>query len=189
MFDRFTSGARTVVELAQAEARSMRHGYVGTEHLLLGLLGEERGIAARALRAAGVTAPVVRNAIERLVTDPLVSEPDADALRAIGIDVDFVRARIEESFGPGALERARLGGCRDSHLSRRDIPLSCRSKKVVAFSLREALRLRHGYIGTEHVLLALLKEGQGLAVQILVDSGVRVNDLRRTVLVAIGRVV
>ncbi len=188
MFDRFTSGARTAVELAQDEARSMGHGYIGTEHLLLGLLAEEHGIAAQALRAAGVTAPAVRDDIQRLVADPLVSGPDADALRAIGIDVDLVRARVEESFGLGALERARLGACRGKHPSRRNIPFSCRSKKVLDLSLREALRLRHNYIRTEHILLALLREGQGLAAQILAESGVHAADLRRSVLAEIGRV-
>ncbi|HEV3401106.1 MAG TPA: Clp protease N-terminal domain-containing protein [Acidimicrobiales bacterium] len=186
MFKRFTSGAREVVKRAQAEARDLGHGWIGTEHLLLGLLGEGEGIAARALRAAGITARVVRDEIERLV-EPLISGPDADALRAIGIDVEHVRARIEESFGPGALERARLGGCRRGP-SRAFIPFSCRSKKVLELSLREALRLRHNYIGTEHILLALLREGQGLAAQILVRSGVRADDLRRAVLAALGKV-
>jgi ATP-dependent Clp protease ATP-binding subunit ClpA len=188
MFDRFTSGARRVVELAQAEAHSMRHAYIGTEHLLLGLLGEEHGIAARTLRAAGVTAAAVRDDVQRLVTDPLVSGPDAEALRAIGIDLDVVRARIEASFGPGSLERARLGGCLRDRPSRHSIPFSRRSKKVMKLSLREALRLGHDYIGTEHILLALLRKGEGLAAEILVDAGVSADDLRRSVLAAVGRV-
>ena len=185
MFERFTSGARTVVELAQVEARTLRHGYVGTEHLLLGLLGEEHGIAARALRDAGVTAEAVRRDVRRLVDNPLTGA-DADALRAIGIDVESVRARVEESFGPGALERARFG-CRRG-ASRWHIPFSPRSKKVLELSLREAIRLRHNCIGTEHVLLGLLREGEGLAARILVDAGVRADDLRRSVLAAIGKV-
>ena len=186
MFERFTSGARRVVELAQVEARTLRHGYIGTEHLLLGLLGEEHGIAARVLHGAGVTAEGVREDVARRVADPLVTGPDADALRAIGIDVEQVRARVEESFGPGALERARLcggPGRRSPH-----IPFSCRSKKVLELSLREALRLRHNYIGTEHILLALLREGEGLAAQVLAESGVRADDLRSSVLAALGKV-
>jgi ATP-dependent Clp protease ATP-binding subunit ClpA len=111
---------------------------------------------------------------------------DADALRAIGIDMENVRARIEESFGPGALERARFGGRRRG-LACGHVPFSPRSKKVLELSLREALRLRHDYIGTEHILLALLREGEGLAARILADSGVRPDDLRRAVLVAIGK--
>ncbi len=188
MADRFTPSARRVVELAQAEAQSMRHTYIGTEHLLLGLLGEEHSIAGRTLRAARVTAAAVRDDIQHLLTDPLVSGPDAEALRAIGIDVDVVRARIEASFGPGSLERARLGGCFRGRPTHGALPLSRRSKKVMELSLREALRLGHDYIGTEHILLALLGEGEGLAAQILADSGVPADDLRRSVLAAVGRV-
>ena len=187
MFERFTSEARAVVEHAQAEARALRHGYIGTEHLLLGLLDEGHGIAAQTLAAAGLTAEAVRSEIDRLVGDTILSGPDVDALRAIGIDLEHVRARIEESFGPGALERARFGGCRRG-IGRGHIPFSCRSKKVMELSLREALRLRHNYIGTEHILLALLREGQGLAARILASSGVRPDDLRSSVLAALGRV-
>ncbi len=186
MFERFTSGARTVVEVAQSEARALRSGFIGTEHLLLGLLGEERGIAAAALQAAGVTAPAVRADVQRLVAGSSLTGADADALRAIGIDVDHVRTRIEESFGPGALERARLGGGRRSAWHGQT-PFSPRSKKVMELSLREALRLRHHSIGTEHILLGLLKEGEGLAAQVLAESGVRADDLRRAVLGAMGR--
>jgi ATP-dependent Clp protease ATP-binding subunit ClpA len=188
MFGRFTSGARRAVDLAQAEARSMGHAYIGTEHLLLGLLGEEHGIAARILRAAGITAAAVRDDVQRLVTDLPLSGPDAEALRVIGIDVDVVRARIEASFGPGSLERARLGGCARGRPSRGGIPLSRRSRKVMERSLREALRLGHDYIGTEHILLALLGKDEGLAAQILADSGVPADDLRRSVLAAVGKV-
>ena len=186
MFERFTSGARAVVELAQAEARALGHGFIGTEHLLLGLLGEQHGIAARALREAGVTADGLRDDIARRVTDSLVTGPDADALRAIGIDVEQVRARVEESFGPGALERARLCGGRGWRSPH--IPFSARSKKVLELSLREALRLRHNYIGTEHILLAVLREGDGLAARVLADFGVGADDLRGRVLAALGKV-
>jgi ATP-dependent Clp protease ATP-binding subunit ClpA len=188
MFDRLTSGARKVVDLAQAEAQSMHHAYIGTEHLLLGLLGEEHGIAARTLRAAGVTAPAIRDDVQRLVTDLPLSGPDAEALRAIGIDVDVVRARIEASFGPGSLERARLGDCLRRRPSRGGIPFSRRSRKVMDLSLREARRLGHDYIGAEPILLALLGTVDGLAAQILADSGVPADDLRRSVLAAVGRV-
>ena len=187
MFERLTSEARTAVSLAEAEARTMNHGFVGTEHLLLGLLGEEHGVAARILRGAGVSADTVRAEVGRRVADPLVTGPDADALRAIGIDVEQIRARVEESFGPGALERGRFSGCRSGPW-RGTIPLSRRSKKVMELSLREALRLRHGYIGTEHILLGLLTEGQGLAAQILSDLGIHAGDLRNAVLSALGKV-
>jgi hypothetical protein len=134
-----------------------------------------------------VVATAVRDEVRRLTMNSLMSGPDAEALRAIGIDVQHVRARIEESFGPGALERARLGACRPGS-SRLHVPFSRRSKTVLELSLREALHLRHNYIGTEHILLGLLREGQGLAAQILADAGVRTEDLRRSVLAAVGRV-
>lgn len=160
MFDRLTSEARTAVSLAEAEARTMKHGFVGTEHLLLGLLGEEHGVAGRTLQGAGMSADTVRAEVHRRVADPLVSGRDADALRAIGIDVERIRALVEESFGPGALERGRFGGCRPGPW-RGSIPLSRRSKKVMELSLREALRLRHGYIGTEHILLVCSRKVRG----------------------------
>jgi ATP-dependent Clp protease ATP-binding subunit ClpA len=98
-----------------------------------------------------------------------------------------VRAHVEESFGPGALERARSGLCRHT-VSGGHIPLSRRSKKVMELSLREALRLRDDHIGTEHILLALLREGEGLAVRMLADAGVRAQELRTSVLSALGKV-
>jgi hypothetical protein len=147
---------------------------------LLGLLGQEHGVAARALRGAGLTAHTVRDDVRRLVPGLMVN--DAEALRSIGIDLDRVRARVEESFGPGALERARFGPTGGI------APFSCRSKKVLELSLREALRLRHNYIDTEHVLLALLREGQGLAMQVLTARGVPPDQLRCSVLAAVGKV-
>ena len=185
MFERFTPGARAVVEYAQSEARTLRHGYIGTEHLLLGLLDQGHGIAAQTLAAAGLTAEMVRQEIGRLGGDAILSGPDVDALRAIGIDMEHVRARVEESFGPGALERACFARYRQS-ITRGHIPFAPRSKKVLELSLREALRLRHNYIGTEHILLALIREGQGLAARVLTASGVHADDLRRSVLAALA---
>jgi hypothetical protein len=136
----------------------------------------------------------------------LVEPADAEALRAIGIDVDSIRERIEESFGPGALERARRGPRRGRRLQLRrperrgtscsestwpignHIPFTPRSKKVLELSLREAIHLRHNYIGTEHILLGLLREGEGLAAMVLVKQGLSIDDLRRRVLHAIGKV-
>ena len=187
MFERFTSGSRAVVQLAQQEARALGHGYVGTEHLLLGLLAEGEGVAAHVLGDAGLTAGAVRAHLERLVGDPLLTGPDAEALRAIGIEVAEVRARVEESFGPGALERARFRKCRQRPVSGH-VPFSPRSKKVLELSLREAIRLHHNYIGTEHILLGLLREGEGLAARILAEAGVRADDLRGSVMAALGRV-
>ncbi len=220
MFERFTAGARQVVVLAQAEARSLGHGYVGTEHVLLGLIREGDGVAARVLGSYGMTVAGVQSDVRRFLGEDsagpadLVDEHDADALRAIGIDVDSVRRRIEESFGPGALEvasrsRSRRRGRRAQLRRPRrrgrgqpcpddgragsirpggHIPFTPRSKKVLELSLREAIRLRHNYIGTEHVLLGLLREGEGLAAEVLVGRGVRLDELRQRVLVAIGKV-
>ncbi len=199
---------------AQEEARSLGHGYVGTEHLLLALIREEQGIAACVLIAAGVSLPDVRSDVLGIVGEgaaasagpgDLVAPADADALRAIGIDVDSIRERIEESFGPGALElanrrsrrrrvqfrrpRHRGTPCSGSMLPFRDhLPFTPRSKKVLELSLREALHLRHNYIGTEHILLGLLREGEGLAAMVLTRRGLGIEDLRQRVLSAIGKV-
>jgi ATP-dependent Clp protease ATP-binding subunit ClpA len=194
VFERFTDRARRVVILAQEEARTLGHHYIGTEHLLLGLLCTGDGLAARVMTDAGLTAPDVRSEIARLV-GPGRPLADADALRAIGIDIDAVREHVERTFGPGALDRPsprvrhrrrwRRSRCPDDG---GHVPFSCRAKKVLELSLREALALRHNYIGTEHILLALLREGEGLAVQILVERGTRLDDLRTQILRAVGKV-
>jgi prophage maintenance system killer protein len=128
MFQRFTDRARRAVHLAQEEARLLRHDYVGTEHLLLGLLYESEGVAAK-------------------------------ALESLGIFREDVRGQVEEIIGHGQ-------GSRSGH-----IPFTCRAKKVLELSLREALALGHHYIGTEHLLLGLLREGEGIAAQVLVRLG------------------
>ncbi|MFN2502651.1 MAG: Clp protease N-terminal domain-containing protein [Acidimicrobiales bacterium] len=199
MFERFTTAARQVVVLAQEEARSLGHGYIGTEHILLGLLREGEGVAASVLGASGVTAEDVRAAVAREIGRGIAGPDDADALRAIGIDLDAVRDTIEESFGPGAFDRAlRLKKTRLRRRQRRcqqpfnvfpgHIAFTPRSKKVLEMSLRVALRLRHNYIGTEHILLAVLAEGEGLAAMILVKRGVSLNELRQRTLDALGKV-
>jgi len=129
MFGRFTDRARRAVHLAEEEARLLRHDYVGTEHLLLGLLYESEGVAAKAL------------------------EP-------LGISREDVRGQVEEIIGHG--QASRPG----------PIPFTCRAKKVLELSLREALALGHHYIGSEHLLLGLLREGEGVAAQVLTRLGV-----------------
>ena len=213
MFERFTDRARRVVTLAQEESRTLGHGYVGTEHLLLALTRDEGGVAARVLADAGVSGDDVRADVLDIVGKGAVgavdllgpADADADALRSIGIDVDSIRERIEESFGPGALELAsrprgrRRLRLRRSRLSGRGcsqprpsigghIPFTPRSKKVLELSLREAIHLRHNYIGTEHILLGLLREGEGLAAMVLVRRGLSIEELRHRVLIAIGKV-
>jgi ATP-dependent Clp protease ATP-binding subunit ClpC len=135
VFERFTERARQVIVLAQAEARALKHNYIGTEHLLLGLLREEEGLAARVLGSFGVTIEAVR----------------ADVARIIGSGDEVV------------------GG---------QVPFTPRAKKILELSLREALDLGHNYIGTEHVLLGLLREGGGVAVRILVDAGATPEAIR-----------
>src|SRR4051794_15788167 len=192
MFERFTDRARAVVVTAREEARGLGHPFVGTEHLLLGLLASE-GVAGRVLRAAGVTDSEVRADITRRVTPARPVTSDVDALGAIGIDVDAVRAQIERSFGPGALDRAprrdrrrrRRSGCVTSF---GEVRFGPRAKKVLELSLREALAAHDHHIGEEHLLLALLREGDGLAVRILVERDITLDDLRHAVLRAAGRV-
>lgn len=199
MFERFTQQARNVVVGAQAEARQLRHRHIGTEHLLLALVADDAGIACAVLRDAGVHPGGVRADIDAFVGQKpdVLGTDDAAALRAIGIDLDAVRSKIEESFGEGALEpvhvcqsrrrglfRARTSG---GGVVRGHIPFTPRAKKVLQLSLREALRLHHNYIGPEHILLGLLREGEGLAAKVLTDAGVSLDDLRHHVMDALNR--
>jgi ATP-dependent Clp protease ATP-binding subunit ClpA len=183
MFERFTKPARDVVVGAQQEARGLRHGYIGTEHLLLGILREGSGAGARALQRLGIDLNTIRSEVIREVGEGPpggTREEDAEALRAIGIDLDEVRRRIEEAFGPGALERRIPGRWRRRGAGRCDplplplagrVPFTPRAKKVLELSLREALHLGHRYIGTEHILLGIVREGEGLASQVLSARG------------------
>jgi len=191
MFERFTEAARGVVIRAQVEAHELHHPHIGTEHLLLALLSDESGTAYTVLHGAGIDAPRVRSEITRLVAAPpkLLSPEDAEALRTIGIDPDEVLARIEESFGPGALDPPPPAPRRGLLRRRRSTGtrFTPRAKKVLELSLREAIRLDHHHIGTEHLLLGLIREGNGLAARILTDAGVSLADLRRATLDALGR--
>jgi hypothetical protein len=143
-FDRFTKEARRVVTLAQSEAKQLGHNYIGTEHLLLGLLRVEDGLGARAL---------------------------AD----FGVKLDEVREDVRRIIGEGEEEQRtrRRRGPR--------VPFTPRSKKVLELSLRTARKLKDDYIGTEHILLALLEERDGVGSQILRDRGVKEKELRRCV--------
>jgi len=139
MFERFTDRARRVVVLAQEEARMLNHNYIGTEHILLGLIHEGEGVAAK-------------------------------ALESLGIALEGVRQQVEEIIGQG--QQAPSG----------HIPFTPRAKKVLELSLREALQLGHNYIGTEHILLGLIREGEGVAAQVLVKLGADLNRVRQQVL-------
>jgi len=139
MFERFTDRARRVVVLAQEEARMLNHNYIGTEHILLGLIKEGEGVAAK-------------------------------GLESLGISLDGVRTQVEEIIGQG--QQAPSG----------HIPFTPRAKKVLELSLREALQLGHNYIGTEHILLGLIREGDGVAAQVLVKLGADLNRVRQQVI-------
>src|SRR4051812_21051652 len=139
VFERFTDRARRVVVLAQEEARLLNHNYIGTEHILLGLIHEGEGVAAK-------------------------------ALESLGISLEAVRAQVEEIIGHG-------GTAPSGH-----IPFTPRAKKVLELSLREALQLGHNYIGTEHILLGLIREGEGVAAQVLVKLGADLSRVRQQVI-------
>jgi len=139
VFERFTDRARRVVVLAQEEARLLNHNYIGTEHILLGLIHEGEGVAAK-------------------------------ALESLGISLEAVRAQVEEIIGHG-------GSAPSGH-----IPFTPRAKKVLELSLREALQLGHNYIGTEHILLGLIREGEGVAAQVLVKLGADLSRVRQQVI-------
>ncbi len=139
MFERFTDRARRVVVLAQEEARLLNHSYIGTEHILLGLIHEGEGVAAK-------------------------------ALESLGISLEAVRSQVEEMIGQG-------GSSPSGH-----IPFTPRAKKVLELSLREALQLGHNYIGTEHILLGLIREGEGVAAQVLIKLGADLSRVRQQVI-------
>lgn len=182
MFERFTTAAREVVVGAQHEREGLGQRYVGTEHLLLALLNEGAGTAYEVLTEAGVARARVREDVRRHVSGGPLGEADAAALRAIGIDLDEVRARVEETFGAGALQPPQEPHRGFLRRAATDGRFSPRARKVLELALREAIRLHHRSIGPEHILLGLLREGDGLAARILADRGVVLEDVREKVL-------
>jgi ATP-dependent Clp protease ATP-binding subunit ClpA len=179
MFERFTHAARDAVVRAKAEAQELHQAPVGTEHLLLALLADGTGptATAPALTSKGVDAQYVRSEIVRRVGNGSASlDPAADRDAA-----DREALKAIENFGPGAFHLAPPTPKRKGLLRRRfqgNSSFSPRNKKVLELSLREALRLKHNYIAPEHILLGLIREGNGLAVQILTDRGVDLDQLR-----------
>lgn len=171
MFERFTQASRVIVVQAQEEARAARDERVGTQHLLLSMLHEEGGDVARRLAGQGVDRAAVQAALDRFLQAGAGPELDADALDSIGIDLDAVREKVEATFGPGALDRPGRGGSP----GRGHIPFTPRAKKVLELGLREALALHSKEIRPDHLLLGLLREGEGLGAKALFDAGV---DLR-----------
>ncbi len=170
MFERFTGPARESVKQAQDEARQLRHPCIGTEHLLLGVASVD-GPAAQALVARGLDAGTLRSRVKVLTDDGL----DPEALASLGIDLERVREATEAHLGPGALDKRRPP-VKPGHL-----PLSRRAKKALELALRESVRLDSGSIGTGHLLLGLIREGEGLAYQVLSESRVDLDALRADV--------
>ena len=173
MFERFTEEARQTVVLAQQEAREQRAGHIGTEHLLLGIVGQGGTPVADVLARHGLDRATMVAAMARFTGDAAL---DADALGAVGIDLDAVRARVEATFGPGALDGAGRGRAQSGHL-----PFTPRAKKVLELSLREAIALKSGSIGDGHLLLGVLREGEGMAMKVIHDRGIDAPTLREEI--------
>jgi ATP-dependent Clp protease ATP-binding subunit ClpA len=167
MFERFTDRARQVVVLAQEEARERRAGEIRTEHLLVALVRVPGNLALTVLEAQSVTAQDVVRAVDAVDGHDV---SDAESLATLGIDLDEVRRQVEDAFGPGALDRTRAARERGGRWSKGHIPFEKPAKKVLELALREALRMRHNYIGCEHVLLGLLHDGT--AARVLRELGV-----------------
>jgi ATP-dependent Clp protease ATP-binding subunit ClpA len=182
VFERFTADARRIVVLGMELAHDLKHDYLGTEHLLLALARTGPNIATRSMIASGFDPVRARHDLERLVgpgADGL-TESDAAALRTIGVDLDEVRRRTEAAFGRGALERRRLWhGRRRSRVC--GLPFMPNAKKALELALREAIALGHRWIGPEHMLLGLLREGS-MAAELLVAQGIELGNLRDEVI-------
>lgn len=179
MFERFTTQARSVVTHAQQEARELGQQSLGTHLLLLGILDEPVTAGGRALAALGIRADDVREDVRRSARERAAfSDEDANALRSVGVDLDEVRRRVEEAFGPGALERKPGGGGGlGGHM-----PLTPGSKKALELALREASHLGHRHIGTEHLLLGLARDESSSAARLLASRGIDRERVRAEVL-------
>ena len=177
MFERFTHEARQVVVGAQGEARARKADSIRTEHLLAALYTQPESLALTVLEGFGVDREAVLREIDRLHPGgrPRI---DAEALSTLGIDLDEVRRQVEEAFGPGALDRTRaaVGGRGGRFFGH--IPVDRAAKEALELALREALRLQHNYIGTEHILLGLVHAEAGAAHHILATQGVRLEPAR-----------
>lgn len=186
MFERFTSEARSVVISAQEEARALGHDYIGTEHLVLGLLKDDAGKAADVLADAGVTLEKFRREVVTAVgaadCAPL-TDHDAKALRSLGIDLDEVRSRVEDTFGPGALTRPTSRRKKN----RSHIPFTRRAKDALASSLIEAKTLRHRHLGPDHILLGLLRDPDALGTRLLEATAGSAGDLTERLVSALRR--
>ncbi|WP_433781124.1 Clp protease N-terminal domain-containing protein [Actinomycetospora sp. CA-101289] len=177
MFERFTEPARRVVVLAQEDARERGDQSIGSEHLLLALCGAGGTPGAGLLAAQGVTAAAVEADLRRGERPGGPDLPDREALASVGIDLDEVRGRIEDAFGPGALENTRAAG-RGRRRLWGHIPFEPGAKKALEYSLREAVRRGDRSLGTEHLVLGLLHEETGRASTLLRARGLTLEGMR-----------
>ncbi|WP_033819011.1 Clp protease N-terminal domain-containing protein [Kitasatospora sp. MBT63] len=182
MFERFSEGARQVVTLARLEAERMGHPYVGTEHLLLGVLGRRPDPAAAVLVDAGLDQEAARRAVLRLLGGP-GGEVDGQALAAIGIDLAAVREAVEANFGAGALDPAPGPS---TNRRRGAIRFTDRAKKTLTLALQAAVGRGSRRLEAGDLLLGLLREGGGLAVRVVRDAGLDPAEVERDVEVALG---
>ena len=172
MFERFTDAARASVARAQEEAREMGSGHIGTEHLLIALAREPQGLGGRVLRHVGVNADALRADAKRLAEPSAI---DPDALATLGIDLDEVRRRVEETFGPGALDVPP--GCSPGG----HIPFTGKAKKTLELALRSAVAMDDNFIGSEHILLGLARTSDGTAARILAERRLDVDRLEAAI--------
>lgn len=187
MLERFTVAARRAVMRARDEATALRHRYIGSEHLLLALLDPGAEPAYGLLRGAGIDYGRARTGVEKLTgrPEPILSEDDAAALRTVGIDLDEVLAKIEATFGAGALDQPsgprRLRFGRPTGTPSRP-GLNPHMKKVLELAVRDAIQRHSGAIGTGHILLGMIQDERTAGARVLVDAGVDLAALRAAVL-------
>jgi ATP-dependent Clp protease ATP-binding subunit ClpA len=180
MFERFSKEARGVVTVAVEEAGALGHNCVGTEHLLLGLLRLDAGAGYQVLHGAGLEADRVREVVRRRTPgNGVLTQEDADSLRTVGIDLDVVLEHLAESFGPDAVPRAQPRRARGR--------FSRPAKKTLQLALREAIWLKSRAIGSEHILLGLLRCEDSDINAVLAELGVKPEDLRKATLLTISR--
>jgi ATP-dependent Clp protease ATP-binding subunit ClpA len=180
MFERFTKEARAVVSVALSEAGELGNDSVGTQHLLLGLLSPDTGLGLEVLRGAGLDADRVRDVVRRRTPgDGFLTAQDAESLRTVGIDLDVVLEHLEESFGPDSLPRSKP--------RRGRLRFSRSAKKTLQLALREAIWLKSRTIGSEHILLGLLRCDDSEVKVVLSELEVKPDDLRTATLRTIGR--
>jgi ATP-dependent Clp protease ATP-binding subunit ClpC len=178
VFEKFTDRAKRVLVLAQDEAMQQGHDFIGTEHVLVGLAGVRNTVAGEVLHEKGVTTKALRDEIARVLAASGVQlvgpQAATEALASIGIDVEEIRRRADETFGPGKFHFPRPA-------------FTPRAKRVLEYTLRQAVELDSATIGTEHILLGILRDGDGRAARILAEAGISADELRRAVVDGLGK--